>query len=70
MSSGRPLQISFVESASRLDTLPEATVEVAFVGRSNVGTSSLINALANPTQLARASNTPGLTQLTNLFTLD
>ena len=45
-------------------------MEVAFVGRSNVGKSSLINALANRKQLARVSNTPGRTQLINLFRLD
>jgi GTP-binding protein len=39
------------------------------VGRSNVGKSSIINALANRKQLARVSNTPGRTQLINLFTL-
>lgn len=44
-------------------------VEVAFVGRSNVGKSSLINSLANTKQLARVSNTPGRTQLINLFSL-
>ena len=65
--SGRPLQIEFVESASRAEQLPEADAEVAFVGRSNVGKSSLINALANRKQLARVSNTPGRTQLINLF---
>lgn len=65
-----PLQITFVESASRAATLPESPVEVAFVGRSNVGKSSLINALANRKQLARVSNTPGRTQLINLFRLD
>jgi GTP-binding protein len=65
-----PLQLTFVESASRVRTLPESPVEVAFVGRSNVGKSSLINALANRKQLARVSNTPGRTQLINLFRLD
>jgi GTP-binding protein len=65
-----PLQLTFVESASRARTLPESPVEVAFVGRSNVGKSSLINALANRKQLARVSNTPGRTQLINLFRLD
>ena len=45
-------------------------MEVAFVGRSNVGKSSLINALANQKQLARVSNTPGRTQLLNLFSVD
>jgi GTP-binding protein len=64
-----PLQISFVTSAKDVATLPETPAEVAFVGRSNVGKSSLINALANHKQLARVSNTPGRTQLINLFTL-
>lgn len=70
MQVSSPLQLTFVESASRAKTLPESPVEVAFVGRSNVGKSSLINALANRKQLARVSNTPGRTQLINLFRLD
>ncbi len=65
-----PLRLTFVESASRTGTLPASPVEVSFVGRSNVGKSSLINALANRKQLARVSNTPGRTQLINLFRLD
>jgi GTP-binding protein len=65
-----PLKLEFVESASRAHTLPSSPVEVAFVGRSNVGKSSLINALANRRQLARVSNTPGRTQLINLFRLE
>ncbi len=68
--SGRPLALQFHSSATRTDQLPESDAEVAFVGRSNVGKSSLINALANRKQLARVSNTPGRTQLINLFTLD
>lgn len=64
-----PLQLTFRQSASRVEQLPESEVEVAFVGRSNVGKSSLINALANRKQLARVSNTPGRTQLINLFEL-
>lgn len=64
-----PLRLEFVESASRVSTLPESPTEVAFVGRSNVGKSSVINALANRKQLARVSNTPGRTQLINLFRL-
>lgn len=63
------LQISFVTSATDATALPETPAEVAFVGRSNVGKSSLINALANHKQLARVSNTPGRTQLINLFRL-
>ena len=65
-----PLRLSFVTSASRVDQLPESPAEVAFVGRSNVGKSSLVNALANRKQLARVSNTPGRTQLINLFAVD
>ena len=65
-----PLRLTFVESATRARTLTPSPVEVAFVGRSNVGKSSLINALANRKQLARVSNTPGRTQLINVFRLD
>jgi len=54
-------------SASAIDQLPEATAEIAVVGRSNVGKSSLINAMANRTHLAKVSKTPGRTQLLNLF---
>ena len=62
-----PLPITFVRSATEVRDLPESPAEVAFVGRSNVGKSSLINALANRRQLARVSNTPGRTQLINVF---
>ncbi len=65
-----PLRLTFVQSASRVEQLQDATVEVAFVGRSNVGKSSLVNALANRKQLARVSNTPGRTQLINLFEVE
>lgn len=68
--SGRPLPLRFVSSATRTHQLPDSDVEVAFVGRSNVGKSSLINAVANRKQLARVSNTPGRTQLINIFELD
>jgi GTP-binding protein len=64
-----PLTLRFVTSARRHNDLPPSPVEVAIVGRSNVGKSSLINALANQRQLARVSNTPGRTQLLNLFAL-
>jgi GTP-binding protein len=65
-----PLRLTFLQSAAEAKELPKATIEVAFVGRSNVGKSSLINALANQKQLARASKTPGRTQLINLFRYD
>jgi GTP-binding protein len=61
----------FVIGAATLDALPDPTLpEVAFAGRSNVGKSSLINALTGRTTLARASNTPGRTRQINFFRLD
>jgi len=60
--------IGFLLSAPQLEHLPEPTVpEVAFAGRSNVGKSSLLNALTGRTGLARTSNTPGRTQELNVF---
>ncbi len=64
-----PLQLEFVQSAAKAEQLPEGKVELAVIGRSNVGKSSLINALANRKKLARTSKTPGATKLINIYEL-
>ena len=61
----------FVKGATRPDHYPPTRFpEVAFIGRSNVGKSSLINAVVKRKELARTSNTPGRTQEINFFSLD
>lgn len=73
LEAGRKLfagSCSLVVSAARLDQIPRTTLpEVAFAGRSNVGKSSLVNALTGRRTLARTSNTPGRTQQLNFFDL-
>ncbi|NBO38350.1 ribosome biogenesis GTP-binding protein YsxC [bacterium] len=66
-----PLRMEFVTSASKIEELPADDVpELAIVGRSNVGKSSLLNFLAGQKQLARVSSTPGRTQLMNVFSAE
>lgn len=67
MQSTRLPQASFSLSAASPADLPESRAEVAFVGRSNAGKSSALNALARHNRLAFVSKTPGRTQLINFF---
>lgn len=63
--------VTFMLSAVSLETLPPARLpEICFAGRSNVGKSSLINAVTNRKGIARASNTPGRTRELNYFNVD
>lgn len=65
------MSAEFIKSATDPKHYPEDVYpEVAFVGRSNVGKSSLINALVRRKNLAKTSNTPGRTQLINFFLIN
>lgn len=64
-------KVEFVKSATRPSQFPfESMPEVAFAGRSNVGKSSLINALTQRKNLVKVSSTPGRTQLINFFNVN
>lgn len=73
LEAGRLLfaqECTFMRGVASLDALPDPDLpEIAFAGRSNVGKSSLINALTGRSTLARTSNTPGRTQQLNFFDL-
>jgi GTP-binding protein len=62
---------TFLKSAPTLSlSPPDMGIEIAFVGRSNAGKSSALNAIVNQHHLARSSKTPGRTQLINYFEVD
>ena len=67
MQMSTPLQLRFVLSAPGLAELPPTPAEIAIAGRSNVGKSSLLNALAGASKLAVVSGKPGATKLLNVF---
>lgn len=61
----------FIKSASKLEECPESSLpEVGFVGRSNAGKSSLINAITKHKNIARVSSAPGKTDLLNFYEID
>lgn len=66
----QPLPLTFLTAVPNCAKLPPTRSEVTLIGRSNVGKSSLLNALAGDRPLAAVSNTPGRTQLLNCFRLD
>jgi GTP-binding protein len=71
MASPSFRSVHFLKSAATIDQLPaDRGAEVAFVGRSNAGKSSALNAICGQAGLARTSRTPGRTQLLNVFALD
>jgi len=64
----KPISAKFITSSPNLDSCDSYNIsEIAFIGRSNVGKSSFINALVNQKSLAKSSATPGKTRLINFF---
>lgn len=71
MTAAHYQKACFLLSAARVEQLPpDAGIEVAIVGRSNAGKSSVLNRITQNKGLARVSKTPGRTQLLNIFVLD
>jgi len=65
------MNAEFVTSAADVSGFPESSLpEIAFIGRSNVGKSSMINALIGRKKLVKVGNTPGKTRLINFFNID
>lgn len=63
-------EVKFIAGASKINQLPSLTLQqIAFVGKSNVGKSSLINTICRRKNLARVSHTPGRTQQLNFFSI-
>lgn len=71
MENIRFINVQFIKSASKKDDfILDELSQVAIVGRSNVGKSSLINMLTNNSKMAKTSNTPGRTRLVNYFNVN
>lgn len=71
MSSQKSIEACFYKSSATIAQCPETTLpEFAFIGRSNVGKSSLINTMCNNKNMAKTSSTPGKTQLINHYMID
>jgi GTP-binding protein len=65
-----PLRLHFLQSAAEVAQMPGSRAELAVLGRSNVGKSSLINALAHRKSLAKTSKAPGATRLLNIYEME
>ena len=63
--------VHFLKSVAQIDQKPRPSMpEIAVIGRSNVGKSSLINTIFNRKNVAKVSSTPGKTRLINYFSID
>lgn len=66
----KPLVLQFIDAATDFEELPETRAEVVFIGRSNVGKSSLLNAIGGKKNLAPVSQKPGRTRALGCFAID